>query len=328
MKWSSLNSEKLYEAEEQLIAICGVPIAKSVVWVNSGNALVCYQCGQDNSQKLVMLHGYLGGALLYYNLFKELSVYFHCIAFDMLGMGNSSRPTFADDTQEGAEAFFVDSLNLALNELGLTEFMLLGHSFGGYIAGCYAEKFPERVTNLLLLSPLGYSPKAEGYSFDKAISKTKWGFRTVLKTIRYLWNKGITPASLLRLSGPLSNKLVKAYTNKRLRNVPADELEAITNYLEMINLLEGSGEYALVHILDGGPWARSPLCYRLHGLSIPMLFLFGSYDWMNSEGANILLSQGHRVDIQTVEEAGHQLFLENPKGTIQAILASLGLREF
>ena len=31
----------------------------------------------------------------------------------------------------------------------------MGHSFGGYLAGFYALKYPERVNNLILLSPAG-----------------------------------------------------------------------------------------------------------------------------------------------------------------------------
>mmetsp|Transcript_19611 Transcript_19611/g.36051 ORF Transcript_19611/g.36051 Transcript_19611/m.36051 type:complete len:327 (-) Transcript_19611:2451-3431(-) len=325
MKWTQFDSDKLYEAEENLIALCEVPVAKSVVWTDSGNALVCYQCGQDNDQKLVMLHGYLGGALLYYNLFKHLSQHFHCIAFDMLGMGCSSRPPFTATTQPESEAFFVDSLHSAFSVLELSQFILLGHSFGGYIAGCYAEKFPEAVTHLILLSPVGYSPKAEGYTLDSVLKRSSWSFKIILKSAYYLWKKGITPASLLRIAGPFSTKLVKLYSRKRLRNIPENELVAIESYLEMINLLEGSGEYALVHILEVGAWARSPLCFRLDRLSIPMSFVFGKHDWMSDKGAYLLQGQGLPVEVKTVDRAGHQLFLENPEGTLEAIFESLGI---
>ena len=40
------------------------------------------------------------------------------------------------------------------------DFILSGHSFGGYIAGCYALKYQQNLKKLLLLSPIGYKPKA------------------------------------------------------------------------------------------------------------------------------------------------------------------------
>ena len=33
--------------------------------------------------------------------------------------------------------------------------VLAGHSFGGYIAGCYAQKYSSRVVFLYMISPVG-----------------------------------------------------------------------------------------------------------------------------------------------------------------------------
>jgi pimeloyl-ACP methyl ester carboxylesterase len=32
---------------------------------------------------------------------------------------------------------------------------MVGHSFGGYLAACYCEKYPEKIEHLTLLSPAG-----------------------------------------------------------------------------------------------------------------------------------------------------------------------------
>jgi pimeloyl-ACP methyl ester carboxylesterase len=37
----------------------------------------------------------------------------------------------------------------------LKDFYLMGHSFGGYICGNYALKYPENVRKVILLSPIG-----------------------------------------------------------------------------------------------------------------------------------------------------------------------------
>jgi cardiolipin-specific phospholipase len=37
----------------------------------------------------------------------------------------------------------------------MSEFILAGHSFGGYICGHYACKYPQHIKKLLMLSPAG-----------------------------------------------------------------------------------------------------------------------------------------------------------------------------
>ena len=61
---------------------------------------------------------------------------------DIIGMGSSSRPKFTAETAEEADKFFIDFLEkwrIAMGEL--TDFILAGHSFGGYICGHYAVKY-------------------------------------------------------------------------------------------------------------------------------------------------------------------------------------------
>ncbi len=37
--------------------------------------------------------------------------------------------------------------------------VLLGHSFGGYLAACYTDTYPDRVARLIMLSPAGATEK-------------------------------------------------------------------------------------------------------------------------------------------------------------------------
>ena len=48
---------------------------------------------------------------------------------------------------------------------GMTGFVLAGHSFGGYLAGNYAVKFPQHVKKLLLISPIGIRVPPPGESW-------------------------------------------------------------------------------------------------------------------------------------------------------------------
>lgn len=44
-----------------------------------------------------------------------------------------------------------------MDQLGLNEFFLLGHSFGGYISSLFALQYQYMVKSLILLSPVGLS---------------------------------------------------------------------------------------------------------------------------------------------------------------------------
>jgi len=70
-------------------------------------------------------------------------------------MGGSSRPPFELTDSEETDSFFADSLEKWREKMGITQFILAGHSFGGYVSGVYASFYPQHIKKLLLLSPIG-----------------------------------------------------------------------------------------------------------------------------------------------------------------------------
>lgn len=61
----------------------------------------------------------------------------------VIGFGRSSRPTFNSEALE-AEGEFINSIEAWRSSLKLEKFILLGHSFGGFLAASYAIKHPDR----------------------------------------------------------------------------------------------------------------------------------------------------------------------------------------
>ena len=64
------------------------------------------------------------------------------IDFDA-GFGRSTRHPMSSDPTE-AEDQFVQSIEVFRKNRNLTKFILIGHSFGGYLATSYALSYPER----------------------------------------------------------------------------------------------------------------------------------------------------------------------------------------
>jgi pimeloyl-ACP methyl ester carboxylesterase len=72
------------------------------------------------------------------------------VAVDLPGFGGSDPPTrprlsaYADDVLE------------ALDQIGVSRFMAVGHSLGGGVAAAMADRAPRRVAGLVLVAPVGF----------------------------------------------------------------------------------------------------------------------------------------------------------------------------
>ena len=104
---------------------------------------------------LVLVHGYLGGSAQWQAQIAHLSGQFDVIAPCLPGYGNASDLPTCD--RIGALADAVIGL---LDDLGVAEFILLGHSMGGMIAQEIAAKVGNRVSRLVLYGtgPVGLLP--------------------------------------------------------------------------------------------------------------------------------------------------------------------------
>ncbi|XP_058785420.1 probable 1-acylglycerol-3-phosphate O-acyltransferase isoform X2 [Vicia villosa] len=86
-----------------------------------------------------MVHGYAASQGFFLRNFDALASRFRIVAVDQLGWGGSSRPDFTCKSTEETEAWFIDSFEEWRKAKNLSNFILLGHSFGGYVAAKYAR---------------------------------------------------------------------------------------------------------------------------------------------------------------------------------------------
>ena len=254
--------------------------------------------GEETKNSLVMLHGYGAGLGFFYKNFEALSRLPHwkLYALDLPGMGRSSRPPFRirakerEDKVREAESWFVDALEEWRKEKGIDKMTLLGHSLGGYLAVCYALKYPGHLNKLILASPVGvpedpyavredmpepgdstmqneFTQNAEDVvSTTQPAGAKKAPPRPLPKWLVTLWDANISPFSIVRLSGPLGPRLVSGWTSRRFSQLPPSEAQALHDYSYSLFRQRGSGEYALAYILAPGAFARSPLIRKIHGV--------------------------------------------------------------
>lgn len=123
---------------------------------------------------VVLVHGYAASLGLFIDNFDSLSsipgVKIHAI--DLLGFGFSSRPKFPklpNNTKEDVykvEDWFIDSMEEWRIKRNINRFILIGHSFGGYLSCAYAMKYNRKlidasskahnlIDKMILVSPVG-----------------------------------------------------------------------------------------------------------------------------------------------------------------------------
>lgn len=320
--WSRRSSKSLKCAELALLALAHVTTRLEVqnMRLSDGNSLHYVVCGSEESPPLLFLHGLCGGGAVLYRVLAELATECRVYLVDLMGMGQSSRPACNVASTEEAEVFFTGPLEELCVKIGLHRFLLLGHSFGGYVAGAYALAYPHRVIQVLFLSPIGVTLKPVDFSFEDSLQDSSWAAKLYWRTVAFMWRKKVTPNSLLQLTGPLSGWLLGLYTQQRLGNMDSLERKAVQLYMEQICLLPSSGDRALVYILEPGTYAYKPLAGRLCALSVPMAFIYGENDWVSPLGGlQVRASTSTPVAVHIVPDSGHLLYMDNPAGLLSAI---------
>lgn len=205
----------------------------------------------------------------------------------------------------------------------LDTFILLGHSFGGYIAAKYALKHPENVQHLILVGPAGFTSETD--------HKPEWltKFRATWKgaLINHLWESNFTPMKILRGLGPWGPNLVRRYTSARFGEhstgdmLTEEESTLLTDYIYHTLAAKGSGELCMKYIFSFGAFARSPLLQRSSEWKVPTTFIYGVQDWMNYQGAvDARKNMSVPCEIIRVPKAGHYVFLDNASGFHSAVL--------
>jgi len=160
--------------------------------ITAGIRTVYYDRGSGPT--LVLLHGMFGDYTDWEPVLEPLSRTSRVIAPDLPGFGDSQKP---DAPYDGA--FFVDWLTSFLKELGISNLVLVGNSFGGEVAILFALAYPNRVRQLVLVSSGGLrfyneqerSLLREKFSVENLASLTpevhEWMFRPIFAEKALAW---------------------------------------------------------------------------------------------------------------------------------------------
>jgi HOMODA hydrolase len=103
------------------------------------------EAGKGNSDAVVFLHGVGGHLEAYAKNVVPLSKHFHVIALDFVGHGLSDK-----NVPEFSPQILAEQVREVLDVLNIRRAHISGESLGGWVAGVFATRYPERTQRLLL----------------------------------------------------------------------------------------------------------------------------------------------------------------------------------
>jgi pimeloyl-ACP methyl ester carboxylesterase len=128
----------------------------------------------------VLIHGFPLDRSIWNDLVPLLEGQFDVIVPDLRGFGSSGTVDSQYTTTDMA-----DDIAALLENLGLAEVLLAGHSMGGYVALAFAKKYPEKVTGLALVSSqaAGDAPERKEGRYKMAGEVTSKGAGVVVEAM-------------------------------------------------------------------------------------------------------------------------------------------------
>ena len=101
--------------------------------------------GNPQATPMLLIHGLCGNAHYWDFFAPRLRDEYHILAIDQRGHGDSSH------ANNYGTRYYNGDLEAFVDELKLSDFMLIGHSMGGINAILYAERHPDKVVKLVIV---------------------------------------------------------------------------------------------------------------------------------------------------------------------------------
>ncbi|MFG2314504.1 alpha/beta fold hydrolase [Streptomyces tendae] len=251
--------------------------------------------GPPQAPPVLLIHGSGASGASWDLVVPVLAERRHVVRIDLPGSGTSPPvPSYDVPLQAGRVAALLD-------DLGLRSVTVVGHSSGGYVAAALAERRPDLVGAIALVST--------GPSLDALLPQPM--------ILRLLLAPPLGPLLWRRRTDAMLRKAIGA-TAARSVDVPADMLDDLraTSYRSFRTVARGNTAYL----------AERSVPERLAALTVPVLVLFGAADprWEPSSAHRYEAVPDARLEL--LPGVGHLPPLEAP-GTTGELLLGLAVRD-
>ncbi|MCC5927062.1 MAG: alpha/beta hydrolase [Bacteroidetes bacterium] len=271
--------------------------------MTTGDPGIAYIDQGSGEQTLILVHGLASNAGFWRYVIPSLSEHYRVIAVDLPGYGKSSKGDYPYGMR-----WYADQLVVLMDELGLQQATLVGHSMGGQISMHASLRHPDRVQSLVLAAPAGIEPFGRGAG--------DWLSSVI--TMQGVMN---TPEDAIRrnLSGNFYrfNSRWEWMVEERTRMAKAEEMHEFA--------------YAVDRSVDA--MLDEPTTPLLGDISVPTLIVYGKYDglipnpYLNPGRASDVFRAGQQAIrgsvLVEIDRAGHMLQIEQPEAFVNAVIGYL-----
>jgi pimeloyl-ACP methyl ester carboxylesterase len=187
---------------------------------------------------LVFLHYWGGSSRTWVLVIDRLKTDFRCVAYDQRGWGESDKPETGyrmQDLANDAEAL--------IHSLGLTRYVLIGHSMGGKAAQLLASRRPEGLEALILVAPAPPTP----INLTEAERKQRTGAYQQREAMEFLIPNVLTAVPLpAQIQQQIIEDTLKGATPAKYawpeKGLPEDISEAVRNVSVPTLVLTGEND--------------------------------------------------------------------------------------
>lgn len=289
------------------------PFGKTISLSSIDLALFYFEAGQKNIDTIIMIHGLGDEADTWRHVFLPLADKFHVIALDLPGFGRSQKVKWADTPE-----FLVASVLGLIDDLNITNPILMGSSLGAMLAHQIALTNPRLIRGLILVGG--------------ALNQNEMGSNLSLLLMQIPLLGEWLYTRLRKDPQAAFESLNSVYHD--LKNLPSEDRDFLFTRVNKRVWDEGQKD-AYLSILRKLPgWIRGQqeqIAKRSASLEIPTLVVRGEFDSLFSHENGLALVEGRpNARMIEIENAGHLPHQERPskflieveKWLAQEILAS------
>lgn len=300
------------------------------------NGIELYHFEQGQGRKVLIVHGGPGfPPEKPWKGLEPLLAHYQFVYYHQRGCGQSTRPIDRFSSKNFYKNMMELNQSLGLGSqvadierirkyLGEEKLILIGHSFGGFIASLYAAEFPDHVEKLVLVTPadvIKMPRKEPGHE----------GLYTAVRE------------KLDQSKQKEFDAFMKRYFDyKHIFEKSESELEALNNefaeyYLMVAEKGKKNTTVAGVDPGEGNGWLTSAVFFSmgrkhdytkaLKKITSPTLIVYGSQDMIPETSIEDYRKYIRHHQYRPVPNAGHAVFEDNPQGFSKAVAYFLGKGE-
>jgi pimeloyl-ACP methyl ester carboxylesterase len=251
--------------------------------ITTDQGIVHYEV-YGRGRPVILLHGWLGSWGLWQETMAQLGRYYRTYALDFWGFGESGKKRDTYDVQD-----FVSLVDQFMEQLGIMQAPLVGHSMGGTVSLLVAIQYPHRVKKVVVVgspivgSSLSFLLKLFGVRFFASLTYMNlWALRLGFKILAPLYSSD------------------RRWSDMMNRDISRTTLESF--------------------LLSIASLRRTDLRPKLSQVQVPVMGMYGDKDIVVSPHQwKPLLAGVPHARIERYHTAGHFIMLDEPAAFVEKL---------